>query len=377
MHYSVSSFFTARSYFFFFLMIRRPPRSTLFPYTTLFRSRLDRFEGARKLEQRRHSRAVVIRPNGPLRRIVMRPDDDEARPAATRTGARHLEIANAHAVRFELLARDRVTEPGERPFDITCGPLERFRTPDVVLLARDGDDVRLQIREERLICGSERPERAAMALTGHRRQVPDGEREKRNENREDKEQEHGAPAAQPTHDPRAPYRSLLGPALDIALQHAVLEVLLLEYRLGDVAEGNHADQLVAVHHRKVAGPGVDHRAPQVVDFHGGARGHRIALHDVADFCVAERPSALVDRQQDFLEREHSGHAAFFHHHERAHVVLRHDRDRLGQLALGGDREKRVAFDLEDFADLHGLLLRRTFCLDNTPAPDAMPGNTFS
>src|SRR2546425_7578575 len=26
--------------FFFFLMIRRPPRSTLFPYTTLFRSRM-------------------------------------------------------------------------------------------------------------------------------------------------------------------------------------------------------------------------------------------------------------------------------------------------------------------------------------------------
>src|SRR2546422_10964728 len=27
---------------FFFLMIRRPPRSTLFPYTTLFRSNLER-----------------------------------------------------------------------------------------------------------------------------------------------------------------------------------------------------------------------------------------------------------------------------------------------------------------------------------------------
>src|SRR5258706_2053330 len=27
---------------FFFLMIRRPPRSTLFPYTTLFRSSIDR-----------------------------------------------------------------------------------------------------------------------------------------------------------------------------------------------------------------------------------------------------------------------------------------------------------------------------------------------
>src|SRR5258707_10702286 len=30
--------FILSSLFFFFLMIRRPPRSTLFPYTTLFRS---------------------------------------------------------------------------------------------------------------------------------------------------------------------------------------------------------------------------------------------------------------------------------------------------------------------------------------------------
>src|SRR2546429_7247461 len=29
---------------FFFLMIRRPPRSTLFPYTTLFRSQIDKQE---------------------------------------------------------------------------------------------------------------------------------------------------------------------------------------------------------------------------------------------------------------------------------------------------------------------------------------------
>src|SRR2546427_7012384 len=33
-------------FFFFFLMIRRPPRSTLFPYTTLFRSGGDRRETA-------------------------------------------------------------------------------------------------------------------------------------------------------------------------------------------------------------------------------------------------------------------------------------------------------------------------------------------
>src|SRR5579883_1971264 len=32
------------SFLFFFLMIRRPPRSTLFPYTTLFRSGLQRAE---------------------------------------------------------------------------------------------------------------------------------------------------------------------------------------------------------------------------------------------------------------------------------------------------------------------------------------------
>src|SRR5690349_24174366 len=34
----MNTFFIKYSYF-FFLMIRRPPRSTLFPYTTLFRSR--------------------------------------------------------------------------------------------------------------------------------------------------------------------------------------------------------------------------------------------------------------------------------------------------------------------------------------------------
>src|SRR2546426_12196472 len=39
--------------FFFFLMIRRPPRSTLFPYTTLFRSR-------RAVHYDRHSRAAVV-----------------------------------------------------------------------------------------------------------------------------------------------------------------------------------------------------------------------------------------------------------------------------------------------------------------------------
>src|SRR3712207_8842209 len=40
--------------FVFFLMIRRPPRSTLFPYTTLFRSRLfDRVDDARHVRGHR------------------------------------------------------------------------------------------------------------------------------------------------------------------------------------------------------------------------------------------------------------------------------------------------------------------------------------
>src|SRR2546430_16124826 len=39
---------------FFFLMIRRPPRSTLFPYTTLFRSRIGQGDYTRPVEVRRH-----------------------------------------------------------------------------------------------------------------------------------------------------------------------------------------------------------------------------------------------------------------------------------------------------------------------------------
>src|SRR2546422_9618076 len=36
----ILAIFILSLFFFFFLMIRRPPRSTLFPYTTLFRSGL-------------------------------------------------------------------------------------------------------------------------------------------------------------------------------------------------------------------------------------------------------------------------------------------------------------------------------------------------
>src|SRR2546425_3832065 len=45
---------------FFFLMIRRPPRSTLFPYTTLFRSRA-------RSRERASSRPYPVRSGTPMR----------------------------------------------------------------------------------------------------------------------------------------------------------------------------------------------------------------------------------------------------------------------------------------------------------------------
>src|SRR3712207_7822282 len=57
---------------FFFLMIRRPPRSTLFPYTTLFRSAVDR----RRVEAADHPRPVL---EGRLQQVDRpRPDQQAA-----------------------------------------------------------------------------------------------------------------------------------------------------------------------------------------------------------------------------------------------------------------------------------------------------------
>src|SRR3712207_8760112 len=57
---------------FFFLMIRRPPRSTLFPYTTLFRSGHDPVVAVRQLavavahprRARRHLGRLAVPPGG-------------------------------------------------------------------------------------------------------------------------------------------------------------------------------------------------------------------------------------------------------------------------------------------------------------------------
>src|SRR2546425_10718466 len=49
------------TFFFFFLMIRRPPRSTLFPYTTLFRSLYASARPVRKPSRPSRSRAPPVR----------------------------------------------------------------------------------------------------------------------------------------------------------------------------------------------------------------------------------------------------------------------------------------------------------------------------
>src|SRR5256885_17017250 len=71
---------------FFFLMIRRPPRSTLFPYTTLFRSR---FRGSRS---RSRSRARE-RSGHPHRRCICPRRTPDRK--STRLNSSHLVISYA------------------------------------------------------------------------------------------------------------------------------------------------------------------------------------------------------------------------------------------------------------------------------------------
>src|SRR2546430_12462571 len=86
------------SMLFFFLMIRRPPRSTLFPYTTLFRS-----VGRTMALRRRHGepdlvrggRAALVRVDPRrLRRTRGRRDGDADRKS-TRLNSSHSQISYA------------------------------------------------------------------------------------------------------------------------------------------------------------------------------------------------------------------------------------------------------------------------------------------
>src|SRR6266478_2438813 len=104
------------SHFFFFLMIRRPPRSTLFPYTTLFRSR-PRHAGPTHPEEHR-SRANArlghraAHPPGFERRASS--ESRRALPCASPAGATGLDGSRVGRFRKQsarkILFSDKVRE---------------------------------------------------------------------------------------------------------------------------------------------------------------------------------------------------------------------------------------------------------------------------
>src|SRR5256885_12966706 len=78
-------------------MIRRPPRSTLFPYTTLFRSRLTRFIAMNCVRRERRQADLNILRTISSRRAVLDPlafarDEDRK---STRLNSSHLVISYA------------------------------------------------------------------------------------------------------------------------------------------------------------------------------------------------------------------------------------------------------------------------------------------
>src|SRR5690349_24769321 len=75
-------------FFFFLLMIRRPPRSTLFPYTTLFRSGSTAARRTARFPANRRPPAPV-RPAAAARRKVHADSDRDAMSAARARSEEH------------------------------------------------------------------------------------------------------------------------------------------------------------------------------------------------------------------------------------------------------------------------------------------------
>src|SRR2546429_5409340 len=105
---------------FFFLMIRRPPRSTLFPYTTLFRSLF--FPGAVRAE----SQASPARRY----RAISRPDRAHRGRSKSGYGSR-LEDKNPGATRSE----EHTSELQSR-LHLVCRLLLEKKKQTSILLAR-------------------------------------------------------------------------------------------------------------------------------------------------------------------------------------------------------------------------------------------------
>src|SRR5256885_3932407 len=80
--------------FFFFLMIRRPPRSTLFPYTTLFRSP-GRHARARRLQDQFDHRS---QRQARLERVQRAKDDRADHRGAPREDRKSTRLNSSHLV---------------------------------------------------------------------------------------------------------------------------------------------------------------------------------------------------------------------------------------------------------------------------------------
>src|SRR2546426_12838095 len=103
-------------------MIRRPPRSTLFPYTTLFRSRLDRLEAADEPEspQGMHEVEVDLVQGHPRERL---PEERHVEARAVE-GDEEFRAFHRRGKIFQVVALDE--RPSPRPVE---HPDHRHRIP--------------------------------------------------------------------------------------------------------------------------------------------------------------------------------------------------------------------------------------------------------
>src|SRR5438067_9232136 len=88
-------------------MIQRPPRSTLFPYTTLFRSTCERVQGRTRGESSKYLR----RPCAPVRR-------DPVALAPAERHARHVSCSRRRATR--IFRSEEHTSELQSRFDLVC-----------------------------------------------------------------------------------------------------------------------------------------------------------------------------------------------------------------------------------------------------------------
>src|SRR3712207_8363071 len=91
------------NFYIFFLMIRRPPRSTLFPYTTLFRSRL----GEGLLERAAHPVQGQAGGEDPLDDVVVQVAGD---PVPVRSEEHTSELQSRQYLVCRLLLEKKKTQ---------------------------------------------------------------------------------------------------------------------------------------------------------------------------------------------------------------------------------------------------------------------------